>query len=99
MADPDDLAIRNLARNRYRKKCASCGGSGYVMKYVRPNVVALVECTLCNGTGRARVTLQDDPAASKENRQLFGVKTNRQIAQAERKRLKREAVTLGKRNG
>ena len=99
MADPDDRAIRNLARNRYRKKCGSCGGSGYVMKYVRPNVVALVECTLCNGTGRARVTLQDDPAASKENRRVFGVRTNRQIAQAERKRLKREAKERVKRNG
>ena len=94
MADPDDLAIRNLARNRHRQKCPNCSGSGYVMKYIRPNVVGMVECLSCRGSGRWGY-LSDDPACSKENRQLFGVKTNRQIARAERKRLKREA----KRNG
>ena len=52
MAEPDDLAILNLRRNRRRKKCLACKGSGQVIKYVRPNVIAMVTCIPCRGTGR-----------------------------------------------
>lgn len=85
MADPDARARLNLARNRNRRKCPSCRGSGYVMKYVRPNVVDMVECLSCRGTG------QEDASAWKHYRQQFGVRTNQQIDRAERKRLKRGA--------
>lgn len=38
------------------------------------------------------IRLPEDPAAWKYYRTQFGVKTNRQIQKAERKRLKREAM-------
>lgn len=54
MADPDDLAVKNLRRNRRRKKCRACKGSGHVMKYIRPGLIDLVTCIPCRGTGRPR---------------------------------------------
>jgi DnaJ-class molecular chaperone len=51
MADPDELAVMNLRRNKGRKKCLSCNGAGQVMKYIRPRVVGMVECIPCRGTG------------------------------------------------
>lgn len=38
----------------------------------------------------------EDPAACKDYRREFGVRTDRQIQRAERKRLKREAVNATK---
>lgn len=66
-------------------KCQICWGTGNVMKYVRPNVMSSVQCIACRGSG------QEDVSASKNYRKNFGVKTNRQIDRAERKRIKREA--------
>lgn len=51
--DADDRAILNLHRNRHKRKCTGCNGSGFVMKYIRPNLIDLVECLLCKGTGRS----------------------------------------------
>jgi len=52
MPDPDDLAVLTLHRNRHKAKCIACGGSGHVFKYIRPNVVGMVQCLSCKGTGR-----------------------------------------------
>lgn len=51
MADVDDEAIANLQRNEGKPKCTQCNGTGYVLKYVLPNVTDLVKCLGCGGTG------------------------------------------------
>lgn len=51
MADPDEIAVMNLRRNKRRKKCPACNGAGQVMQYVRPRVVGMVACIPCRGTG------------------------------------------------
>lgn len=52
MSDIDDRAIENLNRNRNVPKCACCNGTGYVMKYVYPNVADLCDCLICGATGK-----------------------------------------------
>jgi DnaJ-class molecular chaperone len=40
-------------QSRRKRKCSACHGTGHVMKYVQPNVIGLVSCLVCRGTGKA----------------------------------------------
>jgi hypothetical protein len=51
-AEPDLIAVMNLRHNEQSKTCLSCNGAGQVLKYIRPRIVAMVECVPCRGTGK-----------------------------------------------